>query len=127
MVAQVRRGSSRRVVSEQFGVSKSQVDRWVERARGKRLDRVDWSDRPRGPRTPHNRCSTRLEEVVLAIRKELKETSVLGEYGGEAIHREMMRRGCDEIPTSRTINRILDRRGQFDGKRRVRRRLLRYS
>ena len=109
------------MVAKQFGVSKSQVDRWVERAQRKRLDRVDWSDRPLGPRTPHNRCSTELEEVVLAIRKELKETSALGEYGGEAIHREMMRRGCDEIPTPRTINRILDRRGQFDGKRRVRR------
>ena len=121
MVAEVRRGASRRAVGKKFGVSKSQVDRWVKRAHRKRLDRVDWSDRPLGPKTPHNRSSTELEEVVLAIRKELKETSVLGEYGAEAIHREMMRRGGDEIPTLRTINRILDRRGQFDGKRRVRR------
>lgn len=121
MVAEVRRGGSRRSVAEKFGVSKSQVDRWVERARGKRLDRVDWADRSLGPKTPHNRSSTELEEMVLAIRKELKETSALGEYGADAIHREMERRDCEEIPIPRTINRILDRRGQFDGKRRVRR------
>ena len=121
MVGEVRRGASRRAVAEKFGVSKSQVDRWVERAHGKRLDRVDWADRPLGPRTPHNRSSRKLEEMVLAIRKELKETSALGEYGADAIHREMVQRGCKEIPIPRTINRILGRRGQFDGKRRVRR------
>ena len=121
MVAEVRRGGSRRSVAEKFGVSKSQVDRWVERARGKRLDRVDWADRSLGPKMPHNRSSTELEEMVLAIRKELKEISTLGEYGADAIHREMTQRGCEQIPAARTINRILDRRGQFDGKRRVRR------
>jgi len=121
MVREVRRGTSRRTVAKKFGVAKSQVDRWVERAQGKRLDRVDWADRSLGPRTPYNRSSTEMEEMVLAIRKELKEISALGEYGAEAIHRELTQRDCQRIPTTRTINRILDRRGQFDGKRRVRR------
>ncbi len=121
MVREVRRGATRRAVAEKFGVSKSQVDRWVERAHGKRLDRVDWANRSLGPKTPHNRSSMELEEMVLAIRKELKEISTLGEYGAEAIHREMAQRGCEKIPSPRTINRILDRRGQFDGRRRVRR------
>ena len=121
MVREVRRGTSRRTVAKKFGVAKSQVDRWVERAQGKRLDRVDWTDRSPGPKTPYNRSSMEMEEMVLAIRKELKEISALGEYGAEAIHREMTQRGCQQIPTTRTINRILDRRGQFDGKRRVRR------
>ena len=58
---------------------------------------------------------------MLAIRKELKDVSALGEYGAEAIHREMTQRRCEQIPTARTINRILERRGQFDGRRRVRR------
>ncbi len=121
MVAEVRRGASRRIVAKKFGVSKSQVDRWVARAGDERLDRVDWSDRPSGQRTPHNKCSLGVEEQVLAIRKELKEVSALGEYGAEAIHREMTRQRCPEIPTLRTINYILERRGQFDGRRRVRR------
>lgn len=121
MVTEVRRGASRRAVAGKFGVSKSQVDRWVERAAGKRLDRVDWSDRPSGQRTPHNKSSVGIEETVLAIRKELKEVSALGEYGAEAIYREMTRRQCAVIPTIRTINYILERRGQFDGKKRIRR------
>lgn len=122
MVAEVRRGASRRSVAKKFGVSKSQVDRWVMRAGNDRLDRVDWSDQPSGQRTPHNKCLPEVEEQVLAIRKRLKEVSALGEYGGEAIHREMTRQQYPETPTLRTINYILERRGQFDGKRRVRRR-----
>lgn len=122
MVAEVRQGASRRSVAKKFGVSKSQVDRWVMRAGSDRLDRVDWSDQPSGQRTPHNKCSPEVEEQVLAIRKRLKEVSALGEYGAEAIHREMTRQQYPEIPTLRTINYILERRGQFDGKRRVRRR-----
>jgi hypothetical protein len=121
MVREARKGTSHRAVAKKFRVAKSQVDRWVKRAEGKRLDRVDWSDRPLGPKTPHNRSSTELEEMVLAIRKELKEVSALGEYGAEAIHREMTQRRCEQIPATRTINRILQRRGQFDGRRRVRR------
>lgn len=121
MVAEVRRGASRRIVAKKFGVSKSQVDRWVSRAGDERLDRADWSNLVSGQRTPHNKCSLENEEQVLAIRKELKEVSALGEYGAEAIHREMTRQRCGRIPTVRTINNILERRGQFDGKRRVRR------
>jgi len=121
MVAEVRRGASRRAVAKKFGVSKSQVDRWVHRAGDKRLDRVDWSDKPSGPRTPHNKSSLEVEEQVLAIRKELKEVSALGEYGAEAIHREMVERKYANILPVRTVNNILQRRGQFDGKKRVRR------
>lgn len=121
MVAEVRRGASRRAVAKKFGVSKSQVDRWVQRAGDKRLDRVDWSDRRSGQDTPHNKSSLEVEEQVLAIRKELKEVSVLGEYGAEAIHREMIARRFVTVPPLRTINNILARRGQFDGKKRVRR------
>lgn len=121
MVAEVRRGEPRRTVAKTFGVAKATVDRWVERAAGQRLDRVDWSNRPPGQRTPHNKFSTDTEQMVLTIRKELKEVSALGEYGADAIHREMLDRQLESIPTPRTINRILARHGQFDGKRRHRR------
>jgi transposase len=121
MVREVRRGASRRAVAKQFGVSKSQVDRWVRRADGMRLDRVNWSDQPSGQRTPHNKSTVATEEVILAVRKNLKETSALGEYGAEAIHRELTRQEQEAIPTVRTINNILQRHGQYDGKRRVRR------
>ncbi|MCL2304123.1 MAG: hypothetical protein FWC43_02125 [Planctomycetaceae bacterium] len=62
-----------------FHVAKSTVELWVNRAHGKRLDRVDWTDRSAGPKTPHNRVSVHVEHCVLELRKELKENSPLGE------------------------------------------------
>lgn len=121
MVAAYRRGKSFRGVAVMFGVSKSTGERWVKRARGKRLDHVDWSDQLSGERTPRNKTSPGVEEQILAIRKELKEVSALGEYGADAIRQEMARKKLRAVPAVRTINRILERRGQFDGKRRVRR------
>jgi len=49
MVAAVRRGQSRRAVARQEGVGLATVASWVERAKGQRLDRVDWPDRWRAP------------------------------------------------------------------------------
>lgn len=121
MVAEVRKGKSLREVARRFGVSKSTVDRWVRRAQGKRLDRVDGSDRPSGPRRPLNKTPVEIEQRIVVIRRELKEQSALGEYGAEAIRREMLREGASSVPSLRTINRILERRGQFDGRQPVRR------
>ncbi|MDB5313764.1 MAG: hypothetical protein JWO38_7966, partial [Gemmataceae bacterium] len=50
MVAAVRRGASLRAVAERFRVSLWTVQTWVARAGDQRLDRVDWSDQPRGGR-----------------------------------------------------------------------------
>lgn len=121
MVAEVRRGTSRRRVAQMFGVSKSNVDRWVKRAERKRLDRVDFSDRASGQPAPHNKTVSHIEERVIMVRRELKEISALGEYGAEAIQREMICRGYATVLPIRTINNILQRRGRFDGKRRIRR------
>ena len=121
MVSAVRRGASMRQVARRFGVSRETVQYWLIRAAGRRLQRVDWSDRPRGPRQPANKVSVEIEELVLTLRRELKETSALGEYGAQAIRREMMRRRLRPVPSVRTVGRILDRRGALDGRRRVRR------
>jgi hypothetical protein len=56
------------------------------------------------------------------LRRELRESSVLGEYGAAAIRREML--GLElagPVPSERTIGRILERRGALDAGRRVRR------
>ena len=58
---------------------------------------------------------------MLAIRKRLKEHGDLGEYGAEAIRREMTRLGIKRVPSVRTIGRILLRRGALDGRQRIRR------
>lgn len=121
MVEAVRRGKSLRKVAEQFGVGKSTVQLWVDRAKGKRLDRVDWNDRQDGPSRPVNRVSVHVEQCVLDIRKDLKENSPLGEHGADAIRNEMARFQCTELPSRASINRILRRHGAFDGKQRKRR------
>jgi len=92
-VAAVRRGASLRATARCFGVSLRTVQVWVARARGRRLDRVDWSNRPPGCRTPANRTPLALERHILALRDEL--ASPCG-----AVHRATNRSsGCSSITT----------------------------
>jgi hypothetical protein len=60
-------------------------------------------------------------KIFLRIRKNLKEGSVLGEYGTVAIHREMSLQKSPVVPSIRTINLSLQRHGCFDSRYRVRR------
>jgi transposase len=109
-----------RQVAAQFRVGKSTVERWGKRAQGKRLDRVDWNDRPDGTSKPVNRASAEVEQCVLTLRKQLKENSPLGEHGADAIIREMQQRDCPVLPARATVNRILKRHGELDGRHRKR-------
>jgi hypothetical protein len=122
MVAAVRRGASMRSVAERFRVSLRTVQRWVERAAARRLERVDWSDQPDGPREVPSRIPSDVEDLVLSIRRELQHSD-LGEFGAAAIRDELRKRlpNPEQVPAVRTINRILARRGAFDAKQRVRR------
>jgi transposase-like protein len=121
MVRAVRGGASLRQVAARFGVALSTVQRWVTRAAGQRLDRVDWADRPCGLPTPVNRTERPMEDLVLTIRQQLRDTSDLGEFGAAAIHRELLARGIADPPSIRTIGLILQRRGALDYRRRLRR------
>ena len=121
MVAAVRRGRSQRAVARRFGVALRTVQRWVHRARRRRLDRVDWGDRPVGVHRSTRRTPLALEREVLAVRRRLREGSILGEYGAVAIRRELVARGHRAPPTVRTIGRILERHGAVDRRARVRR------
>jgi hypothetical protein len=120
MVALVRAGQSLRSVARQCHVSLSMVQRWVTRAGSTRLDRVDWSDRSHRPEQV-TRTDAVTEDLVLQLRRTLKETSDLGEYGAHAIHRALLERSHSRVPAVRTIGRILERRGALDRQRRVRR------
>lgn len=121
MVAAVRGGESVSAVARRFRVARSTVRLWVARAQGKRLDRVDFAERPAGPRRPARKTPDRIEELVVSIRRELRDGSALGEHGAAAIQHELSRRGMRAVPSVRTIGRILERRGALDGRRRVRR------
>lgn len=119
MVSEVRRGASLRSVARKHQVSLSTVQYWVARARDKPLGRVDWEDRPHVARWT-GRTPPEVEAKVLELRDWLCRESVLGEYGAESIHRELILRGM-ESPHPRTIHRILERHGALDGRRRIRR------
>ena len=75
MVAAVRRGQPLRAVAQQFGVGVATVAHWVERAKGQRLDRVDFTDRSRAPHQTR-RTATNLEDLVLQTRKELAQIAL---------------------------------------------------
>jgi hypothetical protein len=119
MVAAVRRGQPLRAVASRFGVGVATVAYWVQRANGQRLDRVDWCDRSRAPHKTQ-RTATSLEDLVLQTRSDLA-LGDLGAIGADAIHRTLVEKGLDDIPSVRTINRILSRRGALDGRKRTRR------
>jgi transposase len=122
IVAAVRAGQSRRAAGRAFGVGLATVQLWLRRAGGERLDRVDWSDRP-STRQRLARIAPELEELILDLRRDLRETSVLGEYGAVAIQAALRERGDLpwSVPAVRTIGRVLERRGVLDAGRRVRR------
>jgi hypothetical protein len=121
MVSYVRKGYSLRKAARYFGVSLCTIQRWVGRAGGQRLSRVDLSDKRSGCPTAPNRVADDLESRVLALRKHLRTYSDLGEYGATAIRDELLRLRARQVPSVRTIGRILERRGALDGRQRVRR------
>jgi len=121
MVTAVRRGESQRSVARRFGVSLHTVQRWVERAQGKRLDRVDWSDRSPGSTPAVNRTSPALERRILQTRQTLQQDSALGEYGAVAVQHALRQERLRNIPSIRTIGRVFERHGLLDGRHRPRR------
>ncbi len=121
MVAAVRKGESERAVARRFRVHLRTIQRWVKRAQGKRLDRVDWTDRPRGPHQVPHRTDPAMETLVIQTRHELRQQSDLGEYGAEAVRRTLLEGRYKPLPSVRTINRIFSRYGLLDKQRSQRR------
>jgi transposase len=118
MVELVQQGRSMHAVARQFHVSYSTVWFWVERACGKRLDRAVFANRK--PGRAWNRTRGELESRILEVRRALRETSVLGEYGARAIEAELKAQQA-VVPSLATINRVLARHGAVDRARRLRR------
>ena len=119
MVAAFRRGQTLRAVAKKFGVGVATVAHWVQRAKGQRLDRVDFADRSRAPHKTR-RTATTLEDLVLKTRSELAQGD-LGAIGAGPIRQALLDGGVAKVPSVRTINRILGRRGALDSKTRTRR------
>ena len=105
-------------VARQFHSSPATVWLWVERARGKRLERAAFSSAK--PGRAWNRTATQLESRILEVRQELRERSVLGEYGASAIEVALTAEQA-VVPSLATIKRVLARHGAVDRARRLRR------
>ncbi len=109
-----------RAVARAHHISLCTVQRWVHRAGTARLARVHWDNRSHATTVPR-RTSAEAERRVLTVRHDLRETSDLGDYGADAIHRALVASGAVDIPAVRTIHRILARHGVLDAQRRIRR------
>lgn len=109
-----------RSVAAVFGVSRGAAACWVARARGQRIDRVQFESRKTGRAS--NRTSARLEQRILSTRRVLRDKSVLGEYGPDAISLALQQsRIAEQLPSRITIYRVLARHGVLDGAHRQRR------
>lgn len=108
-----------RAVAREFGVDVSTVSFWVERSVGQRLDRFSFTDNRRG--RAWNRIEPAVERHILQTRAHLREHSVLGEYGADAIGRALHEELSDTLVSRATINRVLKRHGATDANGRVRR------
>jgi transposase len=121
MVQEVRSGRSLRTVAAEFGVSVSTVAYWVDYSRGKRIDRVVFGNLT--PGRAWNRTTPEMEQRILSARRSLREESVLGEYGAEAIALALQSEpSIKQVPSRATIHRVLARHGALDGVHRQRRR-----
>lgn len=122
MVAAVRQGRPQRQVATEFGVALSTLQWWLTRAGADPLDQVDWSTHSRAPVRVHNGTSPEVELAVLACRQRLATTSALGFHGAQTIADTLRAEGTlRQLPSVRTIGRILQRHGVLDGRRRLRR------
>ena len=108
LVQAVRSGRSLRFVSREFGVSVSTAAYWVGRARGKRIDRVQFESRKTG--RAWNRTPSNMEQRILSVRNVLRKESVLGEYGPDAIGLALQhKQALEPVPSRTTIYRVLAR------------------
>lgn len=105
-----------REAAKQFRCSVGTAWAWVHRARHRRLDRVDWADRPRGRAVPANRTPRKVERRIVRLRRWLALHDPLGYIGPEAIRRKLLSEGL-ATPAARTIARILRRAGLTPQKR----------
>jgi len=119
MVRRIRAGYGLRAVARQFGVNVSTVSLWVARSAGQRLDRYPFADCERG--RAWNRIQPLVEQYILQTRAQLREHSVLGEYGADAIERALHEELAAVLVSRATINRVLKRHGATDAHTRVRR------
>lgn len=119
MVAAVRAGMALREASRKFEVTLSTVQRWVRRAEGRALPKVDWSDRSHAPHHRCGRCAESTRRAIVALRSDLAN-GALGFVGASAIHEQLQCKLGESCPSVRTIGRVLRMEGLVGRSRRLR-------
>ena len=94
-------------LSRQFGISRETFYVWRRRYRADGLSGLE--PRSRAPRTSAQRIGADVEDVIVALRKELTNLGV--DAGPATIAWHLDRRGTCAVPSQATIWRILVRRG----------------
>jgi transposase InsO family protein len=89
------------------GISRDTFYRWRARYRDEGMAGLE--PRSSTPKTSPARTSTEIEDVVVALRKELDEAGL--DAGASTIQWHLDRRGMPAVPSVATIWRILGRRG----------------
>jgi hypothetical protein len=119
-VVALRHGQSQRAASRRFKVSLAVVQYWLARAAGRDLNLVDWADRSSRPHHHPQRISPAIERRIVAARRAL-QTSALGFVGALTIAQTLTPVLGKQLPSVRTIGRVLHRQGLLDGRKRLRR------
>ena len=97
------------------------VQRWVKRAGSQSLAKVEWASRPKRPQRVANKTAAVLERQICAVRQALAVEGALGFCGAQAVAEALKAEGVEQVPSVRTINRILAQHGLQDAHARVRR------
>ncbi len=119
IVEAVRAGESQRRVAERLKVGRGTVQRALALAGDADLDEVVWTGRSTAPHRTR-RTAADVEQRVLAVRGELR-AGIVGDHGPIAIREAMLAGGAPDVPSTRTIARIVARLGDRDRVPRVRR------
>jgi putative transposase len=94
-------------IAAALGRSAKWVRKWVERSV---TGELDWfREDSRKPKRVAGRSSPLLEDLIVALRLELEAEGLF--CGAEALLWELENRGVENLPTARTVARILSRRG----------------
>ena len=90
---------SKSELCREYGISRPTGDKWIARYHsGEELE-----DRSRAPKTPANKTSAELEEMIVEYRRKYPA------IGAVKIHRMLIDEGITDIPSAKTINNIFKR------------------
>jgi transposase InsO family protein len=104
VLAAEQRGVVLKDLCAELGVHRDTLHEWRRRFRDEGLDGL--IERSRRPLRSPKQTSAELEEKIVRLRKEL-----LLDNGADVIGWHLRRQGRDDVPSDRTIHRILVRRG----------------